>query len=148
MAFISATRLRVRSYFYLPQFIWYTFKSERQVKRAAGFLGGRLTRDKGNVFWTLTAWKDDAAMRAFRGSGAHMKAMPKLLDWCDEASIAHWEQPDAELPGWTETHRRMVAEGRLSRVKHPSAAQVAKKIGEPQYGGNEGVTLKPVEARS
>lgn len=148
MVFISMTRLRVRSYSYMPQFIWYTFKSERQAKRAAGFLGGRLIRDKGNVFWTLTAWKDDAAMRAFRGSGAHMKAMPKLLDWCDEASIAHWEQPDAELPGWTEAHRRMVADGRMSRVKHPSAAQVAKKIGEPQHGGNEGVTLKPVEARS
>jgi hypothetical protein len=148
MAFISMTRLRVRSWFYLPQFLWYTFKAARQVKRAAGFTGGRVTRDKGNVFWTLTAWKDEAAMRAYRGSGAHMKAMPKLLDWCDEASIAHWEQPGAELSGWADAHRRMVAEGRMSKVKHPSAAQVSKQIGGPQHGGDEGQQLKPVEARS
>jgi hypothetical protein len=57
MTFISVTRLRVRSYFYLPKFIWYAFKSERQARRAEGFVGGRLMRDKGNAFWTVTAWR-------------------------------------------------------------------------------------------
>jgi quinol monooxygenase YgiN len=148
MAFISVTRLRVRSVFYLPQFIWYTLRSQRQVTRAEGFLAGRLMRDPGNAFWTVTAWKDEAAMRAYRGSGAHMKAMPKLLDWCDEASIAHWEQDGAELPAWSEAHRRMVAEGRMSKVKHPSQAQLAKQIAAPKNGGGEGQVLKPVEART
>jgi quinol monooxygenase YgiN len=144
MAFISVTRLRVRSFFYLPKFIWYALKSERQAERAEGFLCGRVMRDKGNAFWTLTAWRDEAAMRAYRGSGAHMKAMPKLLDWCDEASLAHWEQESEELPDWADAHRRMVAEGRMSKVKHPSAAQLAKKIAEPKQQGSQGQTLKPV----
>jgi hypothetical protein len=48
----------------------------------------------------MTAWESEAAMRAFRSSGANMKAMPKLLDWCDEASYAHWEQESPELPDW------------------------------------------------
>jgi quinol monooxygenase YgiN len=148
MAFISVTRLRIRSVFYLPQFIWHTLKSQRQVARSAGFLGGRLMRDPGNAFWTVTAWKDEAAMRAYRGSGAHMKAMPKLLDWCDEASIAHWEQNGAGLPEWSEAHRRMVAEGRMSKVRHPSQAQLAAKIAAPKNGGSEGQVLKPVEART
>ncbi len=104
-------------------------------------------RDPGNAFWTVTAWEDEAAMRSFRGSGAHMKAMPKLLDWCDEASVAHWEQEGAELPLWSEAHRRMVAEGRLSKVRRPSAAQLAKKIAEPKNGGSEGQLLKPVAAQ-
>ncbi len=64
MAFISVTRLRVRSIFYLPQFIWQVFKTTRQAERAPGFLGGRLMRDQKNAFWTLTTWDDEAAMRA------------------------------------------------------------------------------------
>jgi quinol monooxygenase YgiN len=144
MTFISVTRLRVRSVFYLPKFIWYTLKSQRQAGRAEGFLRGRLMRDKGNAFWTVTAWRDEAAMRAYRGSGAHMLAMPKLLDWCDEASVAHWEQESNELPDWVDAHRRMVAEGRMSKVKHPSEAQLAKKIAAPRQKGSQGQTLKPV----
>jgi hypothetical protein len=144
MAFISVTRLRVRSIFYLPQFFWHTFKSQTQAKNASGMLGGRLLLEAGWTFWTMTAWESEAAMRAFRSSGAHMKAMPKLLDWCDEASYAHWEQESAELPSWAEAHRRMVAEGKLSKVNNPSAAQLAKRIAEPLRGGSEGQRLKPV----
>jgi heme-degrading monooxygenase HmoA len=142
MAFISVTRLRIRSIFYLPQFVWHALKSERQAERSNGFLSGRVMRDKGNAFWTVTAWENEAAMRAYRGAGAHMKAMPKLLDWCDEASIAHWEQPGEELPAWADAHSRMAAEGRMSKVKHPSEAQLAKFIAAPTNGGTEGQTLK------
>jgi hypothetical protein len=144
MPLISVTRLRLRSFFYLPKFIWYTLKSQRQAERSQGFLGGRLMRSKGNAFWTVTAWKDEAAMRAYRGTGAHMKAMPKLLDWCDEASVAHWEQAADELPTWAEAHRRMVAEGRMSKVKRPSEAQLEKKIAAPKSDGSEGQQLRPV----
>ena len=132
MPFISVTRLRVRSLFYLPAFIWQAMGSLRQSQRSRGFLTGRVLHEARNTFWTVTAWDDDAAMNAFRTSGAHREAMPKLLEWCDEASVAHWIQPNAELPSWLEAHRRMVAEGRLSKVNHPSPAQVAKEIPAPR----------------
>jgi Domain of unknown function (DUF3291) len=143
MALISVTRLRVRSVFYLLQFFWHTFKVQRQAKSAPGMLGGRLILEAHLVFWTATVWESEAAMRAFRSSGAHMRAMPKLLDWCDEASYVHWEQESAELPSWAEAHRRMVTEGKLSKVKNPSAAQTAKKFPQPRRGGNEGQPLNP-----
>ena len=142
MPFISVTRLRIRSVFYLPQFIWHAFRSQRQAERSRGFLAGRLMREKGNAFWTLTAWDDRAAMSAYRGTGAHMKAMPKLLNWCDEASVGNWEQPGADLPSWAEAHRRMVAEGRMSKVRPPSERQLAKEIPAPASGGSQGQTLK------
>ena len=46
--------------------------------------------------------------------------MAGLLDWCDEASIVHWDQTQALLPSWTEGDQRMRANGRVSKVRHPS----------------------------
>ena len=134
MIFISITRLRVRLWIFLPVFVWRAGQSMTQTERAAGFIQGRVMREATNAFWTVTAWENDAAMNEFRVSGAHRMAMPKLMEWCDEASIAHWTQDSAELPSWAEAHRRMVAEGHLSKVKHPSAAQVAKEIPAPRAG--------------
>ncbi len=135
MAFISVTRLRVRSFFFLPQFMWGALRSANQAERSGGFLGGKIVRMPRNVFWTVTAWDTEAAMNAYRIAGAHLRAMPKLLKWCDEAAVAHWSQDSAEIPSWQEAHHRMVTEGRLSKVNHPSAAQLAEQIPalEPSY---------------
>jgi Antibiotic biosynthesis monooxygenase len=132
MIFVSVTRLRVRSLLYLPQFLWRAFQSISQSERSPGFLGGKLLREARNAFWTITSWNDAAAMNAFRVSGAHRAAMPSLLEWCDEASVAHWTQETAELPAWLEVHRRMVAEGKQSKVNHPSPDQTANRIPAPK----------------
>jgi len=142
MTFVSVTRLRVRSLVYLPQFVWRTVQIVRQTERADGFWGGRILREARNAFWTMTAWEDAAAMNAFRVAGAHRGAMPKLLDWCDEASIVRWDQETSELPPWLEVHRRMAKEGRPSKVNHPSAAQLANHIAVPRRSRIEQI-LKP-----
>jgi hypothetical protein len=142
MAFISVTRLRVRSFIYLPQFFWDTFQSVRQVERSSGFLGGRLLVNAKNIFWTVTAWNDQAAMNAYRTSGAHRRAMPKLLNWCDEAAVVHWAQESSEIPLWQEVHRRMVEEGKPSKVNDPSSDQASNHIPAPKQSRIER-TLKP-----
>ena len=142
MPLISVTRLRVRSVRYLPEFLWDTFQSVRQVQRSPGFLGGRLLVNSGYVFWTMTAWQAEAAMNSYRTSGAHRQAMPKLLNWCDEAAVAHWTQESAEIPEWQQTHQHMSERGRLSKVNHPSAAQASQKIPAPQPS-RIAQTLKP-----
>ena len=119
MALISVTRLRVRSLIYLPQFLWDTFKTKRQVERSSGFLGGRLLVNAKNVFWTMTAWKDQAAMNAYRTGGAHRRAMPKLLNWCNEAAVVHWTQESSEIPFWHEVQQHMTKDGKLSKVIIP-----------------------------
>ena len=104
MPLISVTRLRVRSIRYLLQFVWQALASARQAQRAPGFLGGRIVREARNTFWTMTAWKDISAMKAYRDMGVHQRAMPRLLDWCDEASVVHWDQRAQSFPiGWRHT---------------------------------------------
>jgi hypothetical protein len=132
MAFISITRLRVRSIRYLPQFLWFTFLSYRQAKRSSGYLAVKILRDAGSTYWTSTAWTDEAAMRAYISSGAHRRVMPKLKDWCDEAYITHWEQESVELPAWQEAHQRITESGRRSKVNNPSPAYLAFEVPKPK----------------
>jgi len=71
-------------------------------------------------------------MNAYRTSGAHRQAMPKLLNWCDEAAVVHWTQESAEIPEWQQAELHMSEKGRLSKVNHPSAAQASQQIPPPQ----------------
>lgn len=132
MPLIAVTRLRVRSARYFPGFLYHVLRSARQVKRAAGNLGMRLLRDSDRTFWTCSAWQDENAMRAFMKEAPHRHAMGKLAQWCNEASVVHWDVVDAELPDWHEAHRRMVTEGRRSRVNDPSPEHEAYEIRAPR----------------
>lgn len=132
MPVVSVTRLRLRSWRFLPGFAAYAFQSNVQARRARGNRGLKTMREPGNIFWTATLWESEYAMKQFRGSGAHGRAMPKLLHWCDEASVARWDQDSDSLPTWQAAHQRMLAEGRPSKVLHPSAAHQRFEIPAPK----------------
>ena len=132
MPFVSITRLRVRSWRYLPGFLIQSFRSARQAKRAAGSLAVSVLRDAHLAFWTRTVWRDEAAMRSFMQSGVHRRVMTRLPEWCDEAAVVHWVQEAEQSPSWAKAHRRLQGEGRRSRVSHPSDAQRRFEIQEPR----------------
>ena len=132
MPLVSVTRLRLRSARYLIPFMIHVLMSSRQARRSRGNLGVKLLRDANRAFWTLTAWQADEDMRSFMMAGSHRRAMPKLLNWCDEASVAHWKQDGFELPDWNQAHRQMVEQGRPSKVRFPSGDHLARRITVPQ----------------
>ena len=121
MPVVSITRLRVRSWRFLAPFLVATFRVARQAMKTDGNVRVRLLRDSRNTYWTATAWTSEAAMKAFMHAPPHGPAMRRLLDWCDEASLVHWSDEAATLPDWQEADRRLRAEGRPSKVLHPSA---------------------------
>jgi hypothetical protein len=81
-------------------------------------------------------------MKAFMLAEPHRTAMRKLLEWCDEAALVHWVQPESELPAWAEAHRRLMQEGRPSKVNHPSHAHTSYSISLPVDAANREVRLK------
>jgi Domain of unknown function (DUF3291) len=132
MPFVSITRLRVRSFRYLPVFLIGAFRSARQAKNTPGNLAVSLLSDANFTFWTRTLWTDERSMRAFMLGGVHRGVMPRLLQWCDEAAVTHWLQETPDPPSWQEAHRRLQDEGRASKVDYPSAAQSRFEIPSPK----------------
>jgi hypothetical protein len=145
MPFVSVTRLRVRSLRFVLPFLVDTARTRRQVRQAPGFLAGSLLPDRRRTFWTMTVWQEQDAMRGFMTSGAHRAVMPKLLDWCDEASVVHWLQDDAETPDWLEADRRMRAEGRPSKVLRPSPDHAGLSFSAPRTA--RAVSIAPATRR-
>ncbi len=128
MMFISVTRLRLRSTWFLPPFIYFVVLSMRQARQTSGCLGVRGRKTRGLSFWTLTLWESEAAMKTFRMQSSHRQAMPKLSHWSDEASVAHWVQETQEYPTWQQAVDRLLAVGHLSKVSHPSEDQKQGRI--------------------
>ena len=141
MPFVSVTRLRVRAIRFLPAFFGRTMRTRNQVAAAPGYIDGSLMPDRRWTFWTLTLWDNVESMRAYMTSGAHRAAMPKLMDWCDEASIVHWDQAEAVLPSWSTAEMRMRKDGRPSKVRHPSKDHLAMTFATPS--GSTGTSIRP-----
>jgi hypothetical protein len=143
--FISVTRLRIRSIRFLLSFLWRNEKTVAQILRAPGFLEGMLFVDARRAFWTITTWQDKASAMAYRNTGEHKAAMPKLMHWCDEASVVHWETAEASsLPLPPEAHARMIAEGRRSKVRHPAHAHESWSIAPPRWPSK---MMRPLRAK-
>jgi heme-degrading monooxygenase HmoA len=124
MPIVSVTRLHLRSPRFLPAFVWSSFRSTQQLRRASGFRGGWLGNEALRAHWTVSAWDSLEAMRTYRNSQPHAGAMKKLLHWCDSASYVHWEVDGDQLPDGETAHRRMRIDGHLSKVRHPSEAHL------------------------
>jgi hypothetical protein len=142
MPFVSVTRLRVRSWIFLPAFLLRSLRIGQQAKKAPGNLGAKVLNDRRRTFWTCTSWESEAAMKAFMLTPPHGPAMRKLLNWCDEAALVRWSQPEPELPAWPEAHARMQREGRTSKVNYPSEEQRKFVIAPPRVSPHGEVRLK------
>jgi hypothetical protein len=125
MYFVSITRLRLRSLLYLFPFMRYAIPSTQQSTTAAGNVVTRTHRQGFKVFWTFTVWDSEATMRQYMIRGAHRQAMPKLAQWCDEASTVHWLQASPALPDWGDIQQRMQTQGRMHPVRYPSENHAA-----------------------
>ena len=142
MVFVSVTRVRPRSLRYLLVVILHSWRSRKQLRGTKGFIGGYLASGPGFGMWTVTVWEDEQSMRAFRNSGAHLKAMPRLIDSCAEASFVHWTTDDRSIPSPQLITEKM-KEGRTSKLRHPNAEHSA---GNPWPDGrvpNRDPTLHP-----
>ena len=141
MPFVSVTRLRVKSILYLIPFMRANEASVKALKASTGLLKGKELIDKKLTFWTITLWENEEAMKGFRGSEAHRKAMQYLPKWCNEASYHHWIQEQDEFPGWDTIAEKLFSEGKLSKVRTPSSAQVNNQFPSIKWTKSERILV-------
>lgn len=107
MPIVSITRLRVRSWFYMPAFVIQAVRTSKQATAAEGNLAVTVLRERGNIFWTATSGSSASAVKTYMLAAPHGPVMKRLMMWCDEAAVVRWEQDSAELPAWDEAYRRL-----------------------------------------
>jgi hypothetical protein len=137
MYFISVTRLRIRSIIYLPKFLLANEATIRSIKKIEGFITGKELIDKKLTFWTITLWESDQAMKYFRNNDPHKSAMRKLPEWCDEGAYVHWLQEDAEIPPWDLIYKKLIVDGKLTKVKRPSIQHLGMNYPAPAWRKTE-----------
>lgn len=72
--YVSMTGFRPAGLMRLPAFLWRSWASLSQARKAPGNLGVE-ARVVNGTYHTMTVWTDEASMRRFVQSGAHRRAM-------------------------------------------------------------------------
>ena len=144
MPLVSITRLRIRSWRFMPSFGIYSLRALFQAQKSPGFLAGWVGQSAGRAFWTITVWRDEAAMKHYRDHHAHKAAMPKMLNWGDEAAMARYEQAAGTAPTAVEARDALASRGRISKVRYPTADHAAGKTVPDGRAPFVGRTMRPV----
>ncbi len=120
----SATRIQATNSWTALHTLRTSISLARQAKGCDGFLGGALLWDKQRVFWTVTNWRDEAAMIAYRDQGLHRRLMPKARQWFNDFATARWEQEDHGVATWVEVHQRIQEEQADRSYAAPASRRV------------------------
>jgi heme-degrading monooxygenase HmoA len=131
MAFLVVTRLRLRDPKYLDEFVGSAFAVVDQASNSEGNLAAEVLADANETYWTRTAWTDRDAMRDFMTSEPHLGTMGHLSTWCDEATFVDWEQDEPDLPDWQAAFNRLVSDGQVAPLDHPSEHHEGRAFPSP-----------------
>lgn len=131
MAIIVVTRLRLRDPSQLDDFFSAAVAFLEQANAADGALGSDVLADANSVWWTVSAWRDRAAIDAYVSTDPHATGSARLDEWCDEATFADWDQETADLPDWTTSFTRLTAEGRSAPLTNASPANETRRFPAP-----------------
>ncbi|ROO85266.1 uncharacterized protein DUF3291 [Actinocorallia herbida] len=119
---VMASRLEVRSLRHVPGFLLSSLALWRQARRSPGAHGVALKADLlHRTFWTLSAWKDEAAVRAYAATEPHKSVMRAKRRVMRESTFVFWTSPTTALPvDWAEARRRVEAQ-RAGEARQPDA---------------------------
>jgi quinol monooxygenase YgiN len=101
--------LPLKSFWRIPHFFLYTAQVTKQLVSAEGVLGySVLARPLSKQFWTLSAWKDDAALRTFVQYPPHARIMTALTPHMGETKFVRWMVKGFQLPlSWEDAPSRL-----------------------------------------
>lgn len=107
-----ASRLPLRSYWHIPQFLMLTMRIRRQLAGTPGLVGYALdARLLGKTFWTVSAWTGRDALDAFSHADPHRSGVATVRPAMLPTTFVFWSCVAEDLPvSWDEVHRRVATE--------------------------------------
>ncbi len=108
MPYVSITGLTLKSRRHVFRFWWHAIGSMTQAKRAPGNRSAE-ARTIDGVHHTLSVWDDEQAMRAYLGSGAHLRALRAFRQIATGKTIGFVANA---APSWDEVHDIWLSRGR------------------------------------
>jgi heme-degrading monooxygenase HmoA len=108
-AVVMASRFALRRLRDVPRFFLDAMRIHRQVRAADGALGVSLVAHPlQREFFTLSAWRDRAAVDALVRAEPHRSVMGRYRAVMADAAFRFWEvPPDALPPNWDDARRRL-----------------------------------------
>ncbi|MWA01721.1 DUF3291 domain-containing protein [Actinomadura sp. LD22] len=108
---VMASRLEVRSLRHVPGFLLASMSLLRQARRADGAHGVALRAQLlKRTFWTLSAWRDQKAIRAYAAAEPHRSTMRAKRAVMRDSTFVFWQAKATDLPITWEEARRRIAE--------------------------------------
>ncbi|MEV5828934.1 DUF3291 domain-containing protein [Spirillospora sp. NPDC052242] len=108
---VMASRFEVRSLRHVPGFFLASLRLLRQARTAPGAHGFTLKAEPAKrTFWTLSAWRDDEALRAYAAAEPHRSTMRRQRAVMRDSTFVFWNVRGSELPlDWTDAQHRLTA---------------------------------------
>jgi len=110
-AVVMASRFELRRLRDVPRFFLDAMRIHRQVRAADGVLGVSLVAHPlRREFFTLSAWRDRAALDALVRTEPHRSVMKRHHGAMEASAFTFWTAEPATLPpSWDDVHDRLAA---------------------------------------
>jgi heme-degrading monooxygenase HmoA len=103
-----ASRFELNTYRKVLPFFVAALRVYQQTRRADGAIGVTLkAHPLRREFFTLSTWRDRAAVNAMVGAEPHLSVMNAFRTHTADAAFVFWIAPPSTRPTWTEAHRRL-----------------------------------------
>ena len=105
---VQLSYLPLLRYHTLPRFGKWLLAIQRQLRQTDGIIGYSLLAHPVELnFWTLSVWRDKAALNSFFRSVPHAEAMKALRANMGQTRFIEWTVTDSTLPPtWSDAMKR------------------------------------------
>ena len=110
---VMASRFELNTYRKVLPFFVAALRVYQQTRRADGAIGVTLiAHPLRREFFTLSSWRDRAAVNAMVGAEPHLSVMSAFRDYTTDAEFVFWTVPTATRPTWADARRRLIDQRR------------------------------------
>lgn len=106
---VQVSRLELKRARDVPSFLFAALRIRHITLRSSGAVGVSIRAEPfRRIFWTLSAWESEDAIREFVRSDYHRSVMAKYRDRMIGAHFHTWSEVDSTMRrvSWDDAHRR------------------------------------------